>query len=194
MRKRTILTALLGTLLAFGVIVGTTLAYLTATATPVTNTFTVGEIEIDLDEPSYKEPEGGTKLYPGAVIPKDPRVTVKGGSESSWVYMLLDNQLNFELTNPTADAITLNIHANWTFVNTVGTKTLYRFHQIVPANVADQILTPLFTSVTVSTRVNADNIDDLDGGKLIISAYAHQSTGQDQTAADTAAKLHFGVS
>lgn len=192
MKKRNVLVAVLGSLLALGVIVGTTLAYLTATADPVTNTFTVGKIKIDLDEPSYKEPVGGTKLYPGAEIDKDPTVTVKANSERSYVYMLLKDELNFPLpTTPAEDAIALDLHAHWVLVETDGNRRLFRFHLVVENSATDQALTPLFTEVTVNTKVTSANIGNLENGKLTISAYAHQAIEVTQAAADAAAKLHF---
>lgn len=192
MKKRNVLVAVLGSLLALGVIVGTTLAYLTATADPVTNTFTVGKIEIDLDEPNYEEPVGGTKLYPGAEIDKDPTVTVKANSERSYVYMLLRDELNFVLsTDPVVNAISLNLHANWQLVATDGNRRLFRFHLPVENSATDQALTPLFTEVKVNTLVTSANIGNLENGQLIISAYAHQAIEVTQAAADAAAKLHF---
>lgn len=188
MKKRNTLIAVLGSLLALGVIVGTTIAYLTDTAAPITNTFTVGKIDIDLDEPNYENPDGTTKLYPGAEIEKDPTVTVFAGSEDSYVYMMLDNQLNFDISlTPLVPAITLDLHADWEVVTTSGTKTLYRYKAVVPASATDTELTPLFTTVTVSTLVNSDNINLLNNGKLIIAAYAHQEAEVDKAVADAAA-------
>ena len=49
-----------------------TLAYLTDTATK-TNTFTLGNVKIDLEEPSWNDDEEHV-LYPGAEIAKDPYI------------------------------------------------------------------------------------------------------------------------
>lgn len=87
-----------------------TLAYLTANDT-VTNTFTVGDVQIYLDEAlvnEYGEPTGTAgvvkdnvseaarvytgntyKLIPGHEYVKDPTVTVEKGSEPSYVRMLV---------------------------------------------------------------------------------------------------------
>ena len=63
--------------------VGGTIAWLTATTAPVVNTFTYGNINITLAETT------GTnyKIIPGVYIEKDPKVTVKGGSEDCWVFI-----------------------------------------------------------------------------------------------------------
>ncbi len=194
--KKKIITIATAGFLALGLIVAGTLAYLTATADPVTNTFTVGNIAIDLEEPSYDEPDGGTKLYPGATVDKDPTVTVKAGSEKSYVYMLMDNQFNAPQPNGIPDAITFNFHANWVPVQTDGTKTLYRYYQPVDASASavDIVLTPLFTNLYVnSTLVTSDNIDLLDGKTIEIKAYAHQFDTVNEDTADAAARAFFGL-
>lgn len=83
--------------------VGATLAYLTSTTQTVENTFTVGKVNITLDEVEVdkngkivyeddKVTEKRTKngntdvhLLPGRNIPKDPTVTVLAGSEDCYV-------------------------------------------------------------------------------------------------------------
>ncbi len=193
MKKRRILTIALTSVLALGLIVAGTLAYLTATVEPITNTFTIGDIVIELDEDLFVPNEA--KLYPGAVIPKDPFVTVKGESEDSYVYMLLDNLLNFEFGDDYEDAITLNIDTeNWVLVATDGTKTLYRYHESVPYDEDDQKLPDLFTRVTVHEDLTSDDMDDFPALRIILNAFAHQSaTLDDYTVADTAAIAHFGL-
>ena len=104
--KKKILVACLCVALAVLTIAGTTLAYLTANDT-VTNTFTVGNVSITLDEAkvnNYGETvnvnnekvelanaprvERNTyKLIPGHTYTKDPTVTVLSGSESSYIKM-----------------------------------------------------------------------------------------------------------
>ncbi len=66
-----------------------TLAYLTSTDT-ATNTFTVGNVSIDLEEPSYTG--NNQTLLPGVEIAKDPQIKNTGSSEA-WVWM--------EITVPT---------------------------------------------------------------------------------------------
>ena len=92
--------ALLLTLCAVVLVVATvfgTMAYLTSTDT-VTNTFTVGQVAITLDEakvdtngaavtPAERVKANTYKLMPGHTYTKDPTVTVKTGSEESYVRM-----------------------------------------------------------------------------------------------------------
>jgi len=67
-----------------------TLAYLTSTDT-ATNTFTVGNVSIDLEEPSW-DPSKTPTLLPGVEIAKDPQIKNTGSTEA-WVWM--------EITVPT---------------------------------------------------------------------------------------------
>ena len=87
----------LAIVLVFAVAVGGTVAYLTSTAN-VKNTFTVGSVNIKLDEakvtpdgkavtPAERVTANDYKLMPGHVYTKDPTVTVLNGSEESYVRM-----------------------------------------------------------------------------------------------------------
>ena len=71
-RKILLLAALLVMVAILGV--GGTLAYFTA-EDEATNTFTVGNVKIELNEPNWEEAED---VYPGQVLPKDPKVTNVG--------------------------------------------------------------------------------------------------------------------
>ena len=99
MKKK--LTLLVAFVLVFALGVAGTFAYLTSSAT-VTNTFTVGNVQIKLDEavvnpdgtavePAARTETGNTnyKLLPGHTYTKDPTVTVLAGSEKSYVRMLV---------------------------------------------------------------------------------------------------------
>ena len=83
--------------------VGMTIAYLTSTD-EVVNTFTVGNVQIKLDEakvdvygnlvvdsetgsPVPRVKDNSYKLIPGHIYTKDPTVTVLSGSESSYIKM-----------------------------------------------------------------------------------------------------------
>lgn len=83
--------------------VGATMAYFTDTK-DVTNTFTVGNVDITLTETAVDENgnaitgdgagrfEYGNeyKLFPGSTYTKDPQVTVEAGSEDAYVRMLVE--------------------------------------------------------------------------------------------------------
>ena len=73
-------------------VVGGTLAWLTDKTAPVTNTFTYGDINIKLAETT------GTsyKMIPGYTIDKDPKVTVKAGSEKCYLFVKVEKSTNFD--------------------------------------------------------------------------------------------------
>lgn len=90
-KSKALLLTLCAVLLVAASVLGT-MAYLTSTDT-VTNTFTVGKVEIKLDETDVTNPNGprvkanSYKLMPGTTYTKDPTVTVLKGSEDSYVRM-----------------------------------------------------------------------------------------------------------
>ena len=90
-KSKALLLTLCAVLLIAASVLGT-MAYLTSTDT-VTNTFTVGNVEIKLDETDVTDPNGprvkanSYKLMPGTTYTKDPTVTVLKGSEESYVRM-----------------------------------------------------------------------------------------------------------
>ena len=71
-------SALLALVLVIGCVAGGTVAWLVAKTDPVVNTFTYGNINIALAETTGED----YKIIPGKDISKDPKVTVKGGSEA----------------------------------------------------------------------------------------------------------------
>ena len=95
-KSKALLLTLCAVLLVAASVLGT-MAYLTSTA-KVENTFTIGKVEIKLDEAKVNTDgipvEGAArvkansyKLMPGNTYTKDPTVTVKAGSEESYVRM-----------------------------------------------------------------------------------------------------------
>ena len=84
--------------------VGGTIAWLTAQTEAVTNTFTVGNINIELAETT-----GETyKMVPGNTIAKNPTVTVKANSEACWLFVKIEESTN--LTN----FISYTVDSGWT--------------------------------------------------------------------------------
>ena len=95
-KSKALLLTLCAVLLIAASVLGT-MAYLTSTA-KVENTFTIGKVEIKLDEAKVTADgipvEGAArvtansyKLMPGTTYTKDPTITVKAGSEESYVRM-----------------------------------------------------------------------------------------------------------
>ena len=76
------LVALLALVLVIGCSLGGSLAWL-VDKDEVTNTFTVGDINITLGETTGND----YMILPGVDIPKDPKVTVEANSEACWLFV-----------------------------------------------------------------------------------------------------------
>jgi len=164
---------------------GGTLAWLTSTDT-VTNTFTVGNVEITLDEaavndageaiPSAARVKTNTyHIVPGAVFDKDPTVTVLAGSEACLVYVYVDNQL---MANGTTYAA-LDIDTdNWAFVGTY--PCLYKYCGtpcgIVAKSSSATVLPAVFEHITINgADLDNANTAALASQQVIVRAFAIQS-------------------
>ena len=203
-RKKTAVLIAIALALVFGIAVGGTIAYLTAKSNQVTNTFTVGNIQIELKEHengkdgTEVEKREGIKLLPGVAVDKDPFVRVKAGSEKCYVYMRYLNGLTYQM-NPAVD---LEFNEDWILVKPVGTEGsndtgwtqgLYRYKEPVEAT-DDLALPPLFTTGTLHSDVVILSENDavngyasLDGKTIAISAFAIQAEGIELADADAAA-------
>ena len=205
MKKKILLVGLLVVLVA-AVSVGLTVAYLTSADT-VTNTFTVGDVKIALDEAAVNEngeaipgadrvKANTYKLIPGHTYVKDPTVTVKAGSAESYVRMLVTvtNSSAFDAVLPNADLRAIfggYDDSKWTYVknteNADNTRTYeFRYHTTVTAS-ADKALEPLFTGITVPGNVNNAQLKTLEGAQIIVEAEAIQADSFDNADAAWAA-------
>ena len=85
--------ALLALVLVIGCVAGGTIAWLTTNTGTVTNTFTYGDININLTE---TKPAGrSAKIIPGVNIEKDPQVSVTAGSEACWLFVKVETTGTF---------------------------------------------------------------------------------------------------
>lgn len=105
MKKKTFVL-LLALVLIAGAAVGGTLAWLTAKSDTVVNTFTTSDIEITLAETT-----AAYKMIPGCTIAKDPKVTVKAGSEKCYLFVKIEKSSNFD------NFMTYTVAAGWTALN-----------------------------------------------------------------------------
>ena len=107
--KKALFIMLSAALIVCATVAGT-LAWLTDKTEPVVNTFTVGDINITLTESENLD----LKMVPGKDISKDPKVTVKEGSEACWLFVKVEKSVNFDsfMTFEMADGwIALSGHA-----------------------------------------------------------------------------------
>ncbi len=180
--------------------VGGTLAYLTSQDS-VTNTFTVGNVTIKLDEAQANEDgslvenagrvkENSYKLMPGHTYNKDPMVTVVKGSESSYIKMTVTVTKAAELDAifaPTgADLISIfEGYDNTKWIakgntkDTDGDTRTYEFwyKEPVAASTADVELDALFDSITVPGTITNDQLQNIAGMTITVNAYAIQADG-----------------
>jgi len=96
-----------------GGMVSGTIAWLISESPTLVNTFTYGDIDIGLTETPTDDGDEDphTNQYvmiPGKAIAKDPRVTVFAGSETTWLFVKLEESANF------ADFMTYEIAEGWT--------------------------------------------------------------------------------
>lgn len=146
MKKKT-LAILLSCAMLIGATVGGAIAWLTDTTEEVVNTFTVGNIEIELEETGTTEDEGINKkdydFVPGDTLLKDPTVTVKKESEECWLFVKVTVENN-ECTDTSVipnivanPVLTWEIAAGWTPYRTysdVRDNGTYYFYRSVTEN------------------------------------------------------------
>lgn len=84
MKTKSIVLMATALMLATVLAVGGTLAYFTDTKS-AENTFTVGNVTLDLTESSWNATDASHKLVPGVPIAKDPSIELKSGSENAYV-------------------------------------------------------------------------------------------------------------
>ena len=164
---KTLIVAL-AVMLVVGCAVGGTLAWLTDTTGPVVNTFTVGNIDIDLAETTTDY-----KMVPGATISKDPKVTVKSGSEACWLFVQVTESDNL------GSFISYTVDSNWTALSGVS-GVYYRDVAAATADVEFSVLTN--NQVTVKDTVTKAMMDAITNQTataptLTFKAYAVQKAG-----------------
>ena len=193
---------LLALVLAIGCAVGGTLAWLISKTDPVVNTFTYGDINIELYEHEYnaRENELGIKkatkvdnykIIPGVDLPKDPTVEVKANSEACWLFVKVEEENWPTLADANGTKkVSYSIADDWTKGD--GKKIPANVYYCeVAATTADTTFGVLKgDKVTVRDTLTKDEVDQLKGKNptLTFTAYAVQKDGID-TAADAWAKI-----
>lgn len=180
-----------------------TMAYLTSTDT-VTNTFTVGKVNIKLDE--AKVNADGTpvanaervkaneyKLLPGHTYTKDPTVTVEAGSEDSYVRMKVEVKNIDQLKAVFTDASYYGTNGVFLLQKLVGDWDNAKWASVGYEQSADDktgtyefryyqktgpaTLEPLFTTITIPGSVDAAGLEKLGNVQIKITGEAIQADG-----------------
>ena len=201
MKKKSMI-AVVAVVFALCFAIGGTLAWLIDTTSEVKNTFTVGDINIELWEHDYESDTLGSdtvtgndnyKMIPGDTLPKDPYVIVKANSEACWLFVKVEKSGNFD------DFMTCDIADGWTALNDAdndGVADDGVYYREVGAT-GDNDSNPLYilesNKVTVNGEVTKDKLSALTSEgvelpTLTFTAYAVQSDNVvDKNNNDTAA-------
>lgn len=193
-KRKALLLSLCAVLLVVASVMGT-MAYLTSTDS-VENTFTVGKVNITLDE---KDTDNSTPnadrdkansylLVPGEKYEKDPTVHVKPVSEDSYIFVKVENGLaNYEDATSAVEggykSIADQISANgWTKLDGVDNVYYKEYSKVASTVTADTDLV-VFEEFKLKDAANKvrgwDNLDV----KITVTAYAIQKAGFDTPAA-----------
>ena len=158
--------------------IGGTLAWLTDKTASVKNTFTVGDINIELTETTTNY-----KMVPGNTISKDPKVTVKANSEACWLFVKVEKSANFD------SFMTYDMADGWTELPSV-TGVYYR--EVAATTAATDFSVLQGNSVSVKDTVTKADLNALTQNTfptLTFTAYAVQKDNVN-SAADAWAKAN----
>lgn len=169
-----ILCAVLALVLTLSVGIGGTLAFLSLKTGEVKNTFTFGNLDLDLTE----EHKGPFIFIPGQNLTKDPVVTVSTpeGYEQVPAYVFVKV---VEGNWPNTEKISYSVDSSWTALESVD--GVY-YQEITPAKAPGTPLNVLTNkTVTVSPALTKSEVETLTAsGKeatLTFTAYAIQKQG-----------------
>jgi predicted ribosomally synthesized peptide with SipW-like signal peptide len=174
MRKaKKTLTMVLAFVLVIALSVFGTMAYLTSTSNPVTNSFTVGKVKVTLDESKvnvYGEldravnrvTENQYKLIPGHEYIKDPTIHVQEESEPCWLAAKIENGLGTDATITMAEG--------WT---QIGTSNVWVYGTAVDAR-TEQKDVQIFTKFTFGLDADPTAYS---AAQIVVTAYAIQQDG-----------------
>lgn len=172
---------ILAVVLIVGISVGGTLAWLTATTGPVTNTFTTSDIDITLTETGATNNANSYKMVPGHTITKDPKATVKAGSEECWLFVKLVESTNFD------SYLEYTMADGWDLVT--GQTNVYA-RKVTKDNIGIPFSVLKNDQVTVKGSVTKEQMNALTAATyptLTVTAYASQlykSAGEEFSAAE----------
>ena len=187
--------------------IGGTIAWLTDKTDPVTNTFTVGDINIELTEtpnadsndPDTENDHWEAKLVPGSKYAKDPKVTVKANSEKCWLFVevtttgsiqYIDYAINTDGwtqgTGADGNGIPTNVY--YRIVDTSNTDTSY--YMLTDKAVRSTADNTVNGSVMIKENLTKDIIDSetFTAPSITFKAYACQYENRNLTEAWTAVK------
>ena len=158
----------------------------------MTNTFTVGSVDISLDEaPVGADGKATTgnrvqkndyKLMPGHVYDKDPIVHFQPKSEASWLFIEVTNEIaDIESKANDYKSIATQITDNgWTALD--GVTGVY-YQKVGANNSGSAVDYKVFQGFTVDGSVNGTTLDNYNNKTVKVTAYAVQADGFDSATA-----------
>lgn len=200
-KLRKILLTICSAMLLVCLSVGATVAYLTSQAT-ITNTFTVGKVQITLDEAAIKQENGNWvedstqarvkgnqyHLLPGMSYAKDPTVTVKANSEEAYVRVLVTVNKRAELDKLFADHkydinnIVTGISSDWTVAKVSTDENNNRIYELrykstVEPSTTDTVLDDIFEGIKMPGDIVNAELATISGLNINVVAHAIQADG-----------------
>lgn len=171
MKKRTV-ALLCAAVMLLGVVFGGTMALLSHSSTPLTNTFTTADINLTLAETTGQD----YIMAPGAVLKKDPTVTVAEGSASCWLFVKVEELNNDVPEGQRKKPVAWEIADEWTKVK-VEDETVYYRTYTKDGQKDGQNVFPVLkdNQVTISDELTQAYMKSKDAKpQLIFTAYAIQ--------------------
>ncbi len=193
-KSKILATALAAALLVTGTVFGT-MAYLTDRDT-VTNTMTVGNIDIALDEarteadgtkvtPEERVQKNTYKLVPGHEYTKDPTVHVTADSEDSYVFVKVTNEIaDIEAAETTDYAPIAKQIEKKGWKELTGYKGVY-YQEYTSQETVKNLA--VFANFKIDGDVDNAKLAEYAGKTIVVNAYAVQQDGFDSAEAAWAA-------
>lgn len=195
--RKVLLLVMCAVLLICASVAGT-VAYLTSKSGVVQNTFTVGNVQILLDETDTdgsnsvipgvelssvgRDHQNGYHLLPGKQYAKDPIVTVKAGSDKCYVFVKVVNEIAGIETADAAEKVAAQMAANdWVQLEVGGVKVdnvwYYAGTKLSADVAASNISLPVFANFTIAGTVDNATLAAYADKTISIQAYAIQASG-----------------
>lgn len=193
MKKTKVLLSLACVVMLVAASVMGTMAYLTSKPDTVTNTFTIGKVEITLDEAKVNadgkpvklvggqdtvvtDPAAADRvtsnsynLIPGYEYTKDPTVTVKGGSVDCWLFVSFNENASANYLTYTSNLTAAN---GWTQGNNTDIPSTVWYRKVT-SSTADQSF-KLLDGDKITVKDTVTGIAQNNTVKLEYTAYAIQ--------------------
>ena len=176
--KKTLLMLACAVMLVLVSVMGT-MAYLTSTDT-VTNTFTVGNVAITLDETDVdnstadadRDKENAYNLLPGHNYTKDPIIHVAANSEDCYLFVKVEDEIA-EIEDAKTVATQMS-ELGWTAVK--GETNIVAYNSIISKSASAQDV-KVFNDFTIKGDVNNTTLAGYKGKTIKVTAYAVQADG-----------------